>query len=437
MHVNPVLFTNRLNTDREQSKVPTRFANLLLQILHCDRTLPDPDRLAMLSPDDWDTLTAEAIRYRLAFQVLEHLTAEPQRQALAPAACLGRLKDVVRATLMRNMRQSAEVHKILQACQSADIPVILVKGLWLTQLVYRDLKARATGDIDLLLHPQDIERFTRIAQDLGFELPGNFAQIIDLASANNEFTLVHTTQDAHLDIHWALTHPIEETPINEKELWQRSEIVSLAAIPCRSLGLEDHVLYVCFHCAGHHRFLHVGPRALLDVAHLISGPPRSIDWNDLVARARKLGWSRSAWLMFELVRENLGVQPPQTVLDALRPPDAGDREIRAAAIEAMFLDQQYEHNLSRNVVRLLDGATLHQKACTLIKRLFPPRAYVAFQFKTTVDARGFHWLYIRRWGSLLKVHLPGFVRLFTSGSATKAELKRTRVIERWLGRPDA
>jgi hypothetical protein len=414
-----------------------QFAELLLQVLHQDPALPDQSRIRALSPSEWNVFTLEAVRYRLAFQVLEYLKADPKRHTLVPAACLDRLKQSVRATLMRNLRQQAHVRKILMACQTAGIPVILVKGLWLGETVYRDLKARVTGDIDLLFRPQDMGRFTHLAKSLSFDIPANITNLLEVAEASNEFPLIHVSQKIYLDVHWSLTHPTEEAPVNEDKLWERSEACSLAGTSCRSLCLEDHLLYICFHAAGHHRFLCVGPRALLDVAMLISRPPRPIDWDDLVSRAHELGWTRSAWLMFDLVRENLGIQPPQEVFSALHPKDheISIAAIRSAAVNVMFFEQQSEAHLARNIVRLIDEPNLKDKANLLGKRLFPPKAYIANQFRTTVDTPWFLWLYVTRWGKLFKDHLPGLTKLLLHHETSKPELDRARIIKQWLEPP--
>lgn len=54
------------------------------------------------------------------------------------------------------------------------------------------------------------------------------------------------------------------------------------------------LLYLCFHAVDHPRFLHVGPRALLDVTRLIAEPPRQIDWDDVISRTHELGWVRGS-----------------------------------------------------------------------------------------------------------------------------------------------
>ena len=89
--------------------VNTRFSDLLLEILHCDTSLPNPDRLLALSTDDWNEFTTEAIRFRMAFQVKEFFDADSQYGEIVPQVCLDRLGETVRKTLMNNLRQQAHL----------------------------------------------------------------------------------------------------------------------------------------------------------------------------------------------------------------------------------------------------------------------------------------------------------------------------------------
>jgi hypothetical protein len=184
-------------------------------------------------------------------------------------------------------------------------------------------------------------RFTQLLQRQGYELAPRISDIRDIAQENSEFPLPTLDGSSRFDIHWSMTHPQMESPIDEAKIWARATPITLGGQFCQSLCLEDHVLLLCFHAAMHHRFLYVGPRALLYIAQAIKTPPRPIDWEDFVHRARDMGWDRGVWLMLDLVREHLGVQPPQSIMDALRPDNAGDTAIREAALTALFMDQQH------------------------------------------------------------------------------------------------
>jgi hypothetical protein len=412
------------------------FADLLLQILHADPSLPDPHRFEALSPVEWEEFTTEAIRYRLAFQVTEYLKAQESLQAFLPESCMERLSQTVRSTLMMNLQRQAQLRQMLSTCEAGGISFLLMKGLWIVEQLYENLAARSSGDIDILLKPEDMPRFTRLMQRLGYELDPTINDIRDIAPGN-EFPLPTLDGSNRYDVHWSMTHPGNESPIDEDKIWARSDFVTLAGKPCQSLCLEDHVLLLCFHAAIHHRFLYVGPRAMVDIAQAIKTPPRSIQWEELVTRAQEMGWSRGVWLMLELVREHLGVQPPQAILDALRPDNAEDSSIRKAALEAMFMDQAHKDVMGVEVVKLFSQAHWSDRLAHVWKRLFPAPAYIAGLFQLSIhDARLpwiYPWLYVQRWQRILRDNLPKLLRLATRDPEQRSELERSQTILRWLG----
>lgn len=415
--------------------MPTKFAALLLQILHQDPARPDPGILAGFTPEEWAELIAEASRYRLAFQLRDYLKAHPDLAERVPAAGLQGLDDTIRETMNHNFCKQMQLEEMLSACAAAGIPCLVMKGLWLVETVYRDLKARHSGDIDLLVRPEDMPRFTRLVQTQGFKVPRDIGDIREITAANHEFSLFHPGTGAGFDLHWSLTHPLEEAPVDDDKFWQGSEIFTLGDQPCRSLGLEDHLLLLCFHATLHHRFQYVGPRALVDIARVIEQPPRAIDWEHFLERARELGWSRGIWLILDLVREHLGVQPPAGVLDELRPADANDPAIRAAALAAMFLDQGNGQALDHHQVRLVSAPTWRESLAILHGRLFPPRRYIASYFGVKIDHPGLTWLYVKRWGMLLKRVTPGLFQLWSGDAPRQAELERSSIIAAWLRQP--
>ena len=410
----------------------TKFRDLLLEILHCDPSLPNSGRLLTLTTDDWYQITVEAIRYRMAFQVKQFFDSQSQLTGVVPQVCMERLGADVRKILMNNLRQQAYLRDMLALLKEANTPVILLKGLWLGELVYRDLKARDTGDIDLLLHAVDMPRFTKLVIEHGFDVPSTTTNICDLAPISNEFLLIHPTRKSVFDIHWSMTLSPVEKPVDEEKFWQRSEIYTIAGMPCQTLCIEDHLLYLCFHAAVHHRFVYVGPRALLDIDRLVAEPIRTIDWQDLVARTRELSWDRCVWLMLDLTRQHLGSQVPKSVLDELYPTGGDGQSIQALVIDAIFLDQGRKGNLIRNILRIATERSLLKRVALSFERIFPSSEEMVTKFRTSVDSPGFRWLYMKRLGLLAKDRFSQIFHFIVRDVAILAEKERVKAIDRWI-----
>ena len=416
----------------------TRYQQLLREVLHIDPARPAQSDFARFSPDDWDAFISAAIRHRLSCQVSEYLSSNPGIRELVPVDGRARLDRAVRSQLQHNFSQYQRVRTILQACEQAQIPILLFKGLWLVDNVYLDPKARMSGDIDLLIQPERMSEFTRVAREIGCMVPDGATNIQALAPASNEYSLGYRNSEKVLDIHWSVTHPISEAPIDEQRIWSRAEKTKVAGVNCLSFQLEDHLLYLCFHAALHHKFAHVGPRAFLDIAKFIESPPRTIDWDDFVDRARELSWARGVWLTLDLVHEMIGVSPPTFVLEKLRPRDIPNSDLRGQFLDAIFLDQSafldrsLGKRLSLNIAHLID-APWSDKSAILFSRLFPPPAEIATQFGVATGSPRLRTYYAKRIISMMQSYAPALLQTFVRNSTRVAEKSRMSKIDSWLG----
>lgn len=201
---------------------------------------------------------------------------------------------------------------------------------------------------------------------------------------------------------------------------------------CQTLSLEDHILYLCFHAAIRHKFVYVGPRALLDIACVINRPPREIDWSAFVDRSNEFQWSRGVWLTLDLIRENLGVSPPEFVLTELAPSDLPSPEIRENVVEALFLDQFHYDKLTPNVINFIDASAL-VKIQILYARIFPSKIEIATEFGIPVQSRWFFLNYIRRLLRLVCLHGPRIFQIIIKSSVRVSEKERSVGISNWLG----
>ena len=376
----------------------------------------------------WESVVDLAMEMSLSFQLLQ--AGDFVANEHEPSGWNEALRMHIRQTTVRNALQHSRLKELLGACERNAIPVMLIKGLWLVHCVYRNAAARDSGDIDLLFHPEDMARFTEVARELGYEVPVDGASLSEGAHSTNEFALRHPDGGLLVDVHWSLTNPVTETPVDEGLLWERSELVDIASVACRTLNIEDHLLYLCFHAAMHHKFWAVGPRCLYDVAMVVRQPPRPILWDELTARAHALGWGRAAWLMFALVDEHLGVPVPAGVMQALHRQSTGDQGVRQLAVEQIFAAREQE-SLYRHMARLLAPGTAGRRLLALRQLLLPSRVQMTNQFGV-VSGTPTWQLHVKRWTLKLRDWAPEFSALLVGSAAHREELARTRRIQQWL-----
>ena len=401
--------------------------HLLLLTLRACFEQPRRRMASELHAAHWESVVDLAMEMSLSFQVLQ--AGDFVDNGHGWSGWMDALRMHIRHTTVRNVLQHRRLKELLAACERNAIPVLLTKGLWLVHCVYRNAAARDSGDIDLLFHPEDMARFTQVARELGYEVPADGASLSAGATWTNEFALRHPDGGLLVDVHWSLANPAE-TPVDEGPLWERSELVDIAGLPCRTLNLEDHLLYLCFHAAMHHQFWAIGPRCLYDVAMVVRQPPRAIRWNELTARANALGWGRAAWLLFALIDEHLGVPVPAGVMQSLHRGSPADQGVRQLAVQQIFARRDQE-SLYRHMARLLTPDTAGRRLLALRQLVLPSRGQMTNQFRAASGTPTWR-LHVMRWTSKLRDCAPEVGALLVGSRKHRQQLARIRQIQRWL-----
>jgi hydroxymethylpyrimidine pyrophosphatase-like HAD family hydrolase len=139
--------------------------------------------------------TLDAGSYRLMPLIYRNL--EQTSDLLVP-----HLKSIYRNTWMKNQFVLKKVREAVAALQNAGIETMLLKGLCMALIYYKDLGVRPTADGDVMVHTKDVKQAIAVLK----KQPYNY----DILSFNNAMSdYIHA---AHLfdqdnfdfDIHWHL-----------------------------------------------------------------------------------------------------------------------------------------------------------------------------------------------------------------------------------------
>ena len=420
---------------------PETCRGLLQLILQQDHRTPTSKSLLKdLKEDDWVILTREAIRSRLAHPFRRFLLSDPEFASEAlPTVCLNRLDRALRKTLMANLKQQAVFKKIAGACEAQGIDFMLVKGLWLTETIYRDLTARRSSDIDLILKPEDMPRFTAMVAGMGFDIPPGATDIRDIALGTKEYAITEPKTGAYIDVHWGLVDSSEQLAVGEETFWALAEENMIAGRCCRSLCLEDQLLYLAFHAAILHRFIYVGPRAFVDIAQMIRTPYRAMDWEFLVRRADELGWSRSVWLVLDLASTHFSATVPPEVLKRLEPSDVVTGHTKSLdTIKQAALFNVWENQNSKDSwaltfwMRILSHKSGSKRIAFVFRSLFPSRTYLQGYFKYNLPRAGLQTQRMKRLRLMVDEKKGALQRFLSLAIRQRKELKGVIALTQWL-----
>jgi hypothetical protein len=157
---------------------------------------------------------------------------------------------------------SQSIKMFLEAMNSLGVGVIVLKGWAHIQTIYdQDYSQRLCEDIDVLVHPKDVDVVEDMLRSLGYshEMEGwsgydrryNNSTRYFVPGADVDFANTFS-----VGLHWGLIHIPSYDPqqINVDSLFANALRLDVMGVPVLQLSPEHEVVYLCGHLGLHHRF---------------------------------------------------------------------------------------------------------------------------------------------------------------------------------------
>ncbi|MFW6772743.1 nucleotidyltransferase family protein [Nocardioides sp. CPCC 205120] len=260
-----------------------------------------------------DEFLAAADRHRVVVFLSMHL----DRLDL-PTAVTEELRSRGRRGRLPCLLMAHDLHRALEVLATAGVRALTVKGVALAAQAYGDYTARGSGDLDLLVPPDQVEAAHGALRSAGW-LPAGAYPAPGPAWAwrftvRNYCELPLSGQGVSVDLHWHLATAHDAFP-GFDELWDRRVLVDVGGRDVATLGIRDALEHSASHAA---KDDWAWLRSVLDV-HLLTG---ATDGSALLATsARRRTAAAAAWL---LASEPVG-RPPGLGLVLSR--QAADAEV--------------------------------------------------------------------------------------------------------------
>lgn len=264
----------------------------------------DHIRVLLREPVRWKLLFDLADRHGvlpLLYQTLSGLSADVGTDELAT------LKQSFQTNLHKALLLSRELIRILDHLSSLGVEVLPYKGLTLAEVVYGDIALRQSGDIDLLIRPNDLPLIRNAARELGYtpHLPLSEAEERAYLKSGYECSFDGAAGRNLLELQWALQPRFYAVDVDMDELFHRAVTATVAGRPVKTLSSEDLFLVLSVHAAKH-----VWGRLIwtCDMARIMNLP--DLNWEWIEARAEALGIARILEITMLLAERLLGAGIP-------------------------------------------------------------------------------------------------------------------------------
>lgn len=212
----------------------------------------------------------------------------------------------------RHDEQMQCLSRVLKMFTKAGIETLLLKGAALNLGIYPP-GTRPMADLDVVVPRPLALQAMQVLRQAGWQsAAANPERLID-AAHGCQFEL---SDSEHLDLHWDFFHGRRLADADQQALWQASTLVEVSGAVARILSTTHQLLHTCVHGA---RWCATPPlRWLVDACLIVRACNAQIDWDTLVALARRDELALYVWPTLAFLHEHFDAPIPATTIHRLR-----------------------------------------------------------------------------------------------------------------------
>jgi Uncharacterised nucleotidyltransferase len=284
----------------------------------------------------------------------------------------------------------------LKSAEVRGIETIVLKGLWLCEKIYQIPSMRPGGDIDILVHRDQVDSCLNLLAEQGIgEFWPNLLK--DEYFTRHHLHQQRSTPDLNIwfEIHWALDHPYTLLTVDYEHIFVRAKPAQLLGTPIQEMALPDLLLGLAIHLVKHSVYL---PSLLdredllriiladgmlmyyLDVTETLN-QHQDIDWDLTIRLAHEWGAVDILGSVLQVCKRYFDAPIPDKVLSALPVSKYGSvtRNLMARAAEQKLA--AYEGRVGNRFWKFLlasNGAFILRPIRMLetISYFFPPSDFL-------------------------------------------------------------
>lgn len=269
-------------------------------------SLADAEALASLPAA---AVADTAHRHRVAPWVRAALT---EHQARIPAEHWARLSAAAEQHVNRTLAHYVGLLRLLEWAESETIEVVVLKGATVARW-YPDPLLRPYSDVDLLLQEVDVDRVVARLVESGFaEKPHSHDDPAHHEHGEFQRIFMHGVTGQIVEVH--VNHlQIGLRPVGMRDIWERSQPITLHRTTARSLEANDLFVHLAVHLHRH------GFDRLIWFKDLdLIARTGTLDWDRVADLADEQGCGESLAATLELLVEMLGTPLPPEAISIIR-----------------------------------------------------------------------------------------------------------------------
>ncbi len=333
---------------------------------------------------DWKNFFNQAQKEGLAPIIYKRMLKNEAIKSVIAPEVHSKFKKSYYAVVRCNLLLLEHTKSVLKAFQDESIKALILKGIMLAEVVYKDIGARPMGDIDILIKKDDLAKADQVLLSLGYTKPRYYQSYLENQNPNSINSLMYNIDNSMrpaIHLHWHLinsTWPLDYwvKKIDMQRIWDQAELIRIGDLEVFTLAGYHLLIYLSLHA-----FTHGFDRLILvsDIAEVLQRDKDTIDWDIVKTESERFCASLIIYYVLYYTQQRLNITIPE--IEHIRPEKIGFPEKR---LEMLFKDAVRGYKLSY-LTYLLLHKRLPDKVRFIWKTIFPSRLTLANNLNLSPD----------------------------------------------------
>jgi len=290
---------------------------LILSSIKINLSISELEQLNDLIPQiqNWDYLINTVIDRGVGPLFLKKLPLL-SNGPMVPELVRTKLQQSYYKTVSRGMVLQDNFRKIADVFSANGIAVIALKGVYLSEWLYRDLGLRQFSDIDLLVHEEDGEKCLALLSSMGYKSSSVLSNLAEFVQEH--FDIVHYSpmvlDGVSIEIHIKLHAKTEKYHLLVAEVWKNAIPATINESKVLAFNIYDLLIHLCLHLDKHVRVGHVQFTCFNDVTNLLNEHRDEIDWQKLIQSCQLYNCENTVFEYIVLVNKYMNAPVPDAII---------------------------------------------------------------------------------------------------------------------------
>jgi len=324
---------------------------------------------------DWEYVLDAAILHGVApllYRSLDQVRGAHEDISI-PTAIRETLKHLYANNVRRNQRLYNTLGEVIGALEAENIEVLGLKDIVLAQTVFSDIGLRPMGDIDILIHKEDYDRFAACIADLGFSpLPSSTCPYLLKYAWALHFR--RPADELWLDVQWGVLqlewdiYGEGNFDLETDRMWRNAHRLRIEDYEILAPKPEDMLFHLCMHLEGH-RYAEL--ILFSDILAFIHHYGEEIDWSYFITLGKKYGVEASLYYTLLFVERLFHCPLPFSLSESDLAPDYFKADLFAPLFDNLTTLHGSLDEISRTAAPLKDvmdrfeQVVRHQAVCSM------------------------------------------------------------------------